>query len=30
MEQVEKEVNRLPILGKWFVDIHGREPLVLG
>ena len=30
MEQVEKEVNRLPDLGKWFVDIHGREPLVLG
>src|ERR1019366_5332288 len=22
MEQVEKEVNRLPNLGKWFVDIH--------
>jgi hypothetical protein len=30
MEQVEKEVNRLPNLGKWFVDIHGHEPLVLG
>ena len=30
MEQVEKEVKRLPNLGKWFVDIHGHEPLVLG
>ena len=30
MEQVEKEVDRLPNLGKWFVDIHGHEPLVLG
>lgn len=26
MEQVEAQVERLPSLGKWFVDIHGNKP----
>ena len=30
MLQVEKEVQRLPDLGDWFVDIPGHEPASLG
>ena len=30
MQQVEKEVRRLPNLDDWFVDIPGNEPLALG
>jgi hypothetical protein len=26
MKQVEAQVERLPNLGKWFVDIHGNKP----
>jgi hypothetical protein len=26
MKQVEAQVERLPSLGKWFVDIHGNKP----